>query len=178
MQTTSHLMMIRPASFQFNEETAVSNDYQQKNNALTATEIINKAKEEFDEFVDILQDNDIDITVIEDTIAPPKPDAVFPNNWISMHADGTIYLFPMKTENRRIEKRMDIIEILKKKFTVKEIVDLSHYEQQNLALEGTGSMIFDHDNKLVYACLSPRTDIEVLNDFTKRIGYSPIVFHS
>ncbi len=178
MQTTSHLMMIRPASFQFNQETAISNDYQQKNNSLSSKEIIQKAQEEFDEFVEILKDNNVDVTVIEDTITPAKPDAVFPNNWISMHANGTVFLFPMKTENRRIEKRMDIVDVLRKKFKVKDVVDLSDYEQKNLALEGTGSMIFDHDHKLIYACLSPRTDLEVLNDYAKRIGYTPIIFHS
>lgn len=178
MQTTSSLLMIRPASFQYNEETAISNDYQQKNTKLAAKDIITKAQEEFDEFVDILRDNDIDVLVIEDTVTPAKPDAVFPNNWISMHADGTIFLYPMKTENRRIERRMDIVEKLKEKYKVKEVVDLSAVEKEDLALEGTGSMIFDHDHQLIYACLSPRTDKTVLHSFAKRIGYTPIVFHS
>ncbi len=178
MQTTSSLLMIRPASFQYNEETALSNDYQQKNTKLAAKDIITKAQEEFDEFVDILRDNDIDVLVIEDTLTPAKPDAVFPNNWISMHADGTIFLYPMKTENRRIERRLDIVEKLKQKFKVKEVIDLSAVEQEDLALEGTGSMIFDHDHQLIYACLSPRTDKAVLQSFATQIGYKPIVFHS
>jgi hypothetical protein len=178
MQTTSSLLMIRPASFQYNEETAISNDYQQKNTKLAPKDIIAKAQEEFDEFVEILRDNDIDVLVIEDTLIPAKPDAVFPNNWISMHADGTIFLYPMKTENRRIERRMDIVEKLKEKCKVKEVVDLSAVEKEDLALEGTGSMIFDHDHQLIYACLSPRTDKTVLHSFAKRIGYKPIVFHS
>lgn len=178
MQTTSSLLMIRPASFQYNEETALSNDYQQKNTKLAAKDIITKAQEEFDEFVDILRDNDIDVLVIEDTLTPAKPDAVFPNNWISMHEDGTIFLYPMKTENRRIERRLDIVEKLKQKFKVKEVIDLSAVEQEDLALEGTGSMIFDHDHQLIYACLSPRTDKAVLQSFATQIGYKPIVFHS
>lgn len=178
MQTTSSLLMIRPASFQYNEETALSNDYQQKNTKLAAKDIITKAQEEFDEFVDILRDNDIDVLVIEDTLTPAKPDAVFPNNWISMHADGTIFLYPMKTENRRIERRLDIVEKLNQKFKVKEVIDLSAVEQEDLALEGTGSMIFDHDHQLIYACLSPRTDKVVLQSFATQIGYKPIVFHS
>jgi hypothetical protein len=171
-------MMIRPASFQFNEQTAASNDYQQDNKSLTSEQIIKKAQGEFDEFVSILRDNGIDVLVIEDTPSPIKPDAVFPNNWISMHADGTVFLYPMKTPNRRVEKRADIIETLKNKFKVKEVVDLSDWEAKDMALEGTGSMIFDHDNKLVYACLSPRTEKEILLNYAARIGYKPIIFNA
>lgn len=178
MQNTSHVMMIRPASFQYNVETAKSNDYQKNITDISQNEIVKKAQKEFDEFVEILEDNDINVLVIEDTATPVKPDAVFPNNWISMHENGTIYIYPMKTPNRRIEKRADIIETLKKKYKVNEVVDLSHYENEDRALEGTGSMIFDHDAKLVYACLSPRTDKAILEEYAKMIGYKPIVFNS
>ena len=109
MQNTSHLMMIRPAAFQFNVETAKSNDYQKNTTALSPIEIVKRAQKEFDEFVEILIDNDIDVMVVQDTDSPAKPDAIFPNNWISMHEDGTVYIYPMKTENRRIEKRAEQI---------------------------------------------------------------------
>lgn len=178
MQNSSQLMMIRPAAFQFNEETATSNDYQKNITTISQAEIIKKAQAEFDEFVEILVDNGVEVLVIEDTISPPKPDAVFPNNWISMHEDGTIYIYPMKTANRRIEKRPEIIDIIKKKYAVKQVVDLSHYEAEDRALEGTGSMIFDHDHKLVYACLSPRTDQAILVEYAQMIGYKPIIFNS
>ncbi|MEI6311407.1 MAG: arginine deiminase-related protein [Bacteroidota bacterium] len=178
MQNTSHLLMIRPAAFQFNTETAKSNDYQKNISTISQNEIVKTAQKEFDEFVEILIDNGVDVIVIEDTINPPKPDAVFPNNWISMHEDGTIYIFPMKTANRRIEKRMDIIDSIKKKFKVTNVVDLSAYENEDRALEGTGSMIFDHDNKLVYACLSPRTDKHLLAEFADKIDYKPVIFNS
>jgi hypothetical protein len=178
MQNTSHLMMIRPAAFQYNVETAKSNDYQKDITTISQNEIVKKAQKEFDEFVEILKDNDIDVLVIEDTLTPAKPDAVFPNNWISMHTDGTIYIYPMKTANRRIEKRADIIDLIKQKYQVKNVVDLSHYENEDRALEGTGSMIFDHDNKLVYACISPRTDKGILEEYAKTIGYKPIIFNS
>jgi len=176
MQTTSHILMIRPASFQFNEQTAASNDYQHENKVLTSAQIIKKAQDEFDDFVSILQDNSVDVLVVEDTATPVKPDAVFPNNWISMHEDGTVFIYPMKTPNRRLEKRADIIDTLKTKFKVKEVVDLSFWEEKDMALEGTGSMIFDHDKKLIYACLSPRTEKEILLNYAARIGYQPIIF--
>lgn len=178
MQNTSHLLMIRPAAFQYNTETAKSNDYQKNINTISQNEIVKTAQKEFDEFVEILTDNGVNVLVIEDTMEPAKPDAVFPNNWISMHEDGTIYIYPMKTANRRIEKRMDIIDNLKKKYKVAQVVDLSSYENQDRALEGTGSMIFDHDYKIVYACLSPRTDKQILLEFAEKIGYKTIVFNS
>lgn len=171
-------MMIRPASFQYNIETAASNDYQKDIKGISAKEIVAKAQAEFDEFVDILRDNDIDVLVVDDTPSPPKPDAVFPNNWISMHADGRIFTYPMKTPNRRIERRADIIETLKKNFKVTDVIDFSHYESQDRAMEGTGSMIFDHDYKLVYACISPRTDKEILEEVAAKLGYTPVIFHS
>ncbi len=178
MQNTSHLLMIRPAAFQYNTETAKSNDYQKNINTISQNEIVKTAQKEFDEFVEILTDNGVNVLVIEDTIEPAKPDAVFPNNWISMHEDGTIYIYPMKTANRRIEKRMDIIDTIKKKFKVNQVVDLSSYENEDRALEGTGSMIFDHDYKIVYACLSPRTDKQILIEFAAKIDYKPVVFNS
>lgn len=171
-------MMVRPASFQYNTQTAASNDYQKQIKGMSPKEVIEEARREFDEFVDILKDNGIDVLVVEDTPSPVKPDALFPNNWISMHSDGRIFLYPMKAENRRLERRADIVELLKKKFQVKEVIDLSAQESKDMALEGTGSMIFDHEHKLIYACLSPRTELHVLQEFAGMIGYRPVVFNS
>lgn len=170
--------MVRPASFQYNEQTAISNDYQKKPQNLTKKAVIARAQREFDEMVEILRDNGIDVLVVEDTKKPEKPDAVFPNNWISMHETGDIYLYPMKTPNRSAERRSEIIDQLKKRFIIHNVHDLSRYEKENRALEGTGSIIFDHIHKKAYACLSPRTDKEIFETHCINIGYKPICFHA
>ena len=143
-QTTSQLMMVRPASFQFNIETAVSNAFQKSLENLSAEEIKQKAVAEFDAYVEKLRQHGVDVLVIQDTTEPQKPDAIFPNNWISMQANGTVYLYPMCTPNRRLEKRLEIVEELKSIFKINEVIDLSAYENQHQFLEGTGSIIFDH----------------------------------
>ena len=176
-QCASNILMVRPASFQYNEQTAASNDYQNKP-TLSKEETIRKAQEEFDGMVEILEQNDLNVWVVEDTELPEKPDAIFPNNWISMHQNGDIYLYPMKTPNRSAERREDIIEFIEDNFEVNQVFDWSDYEDSNIALEGTGSMIFDHFNRKVYACLSPRTDEKLLRKFCKEIEYDPIVFHA
>lgn len=176
-QCASNILMVRPASFQYNEQTAASNDYQNKP-TLSKEETIRKAQEEFDGMVEILEQNDINVWVVEDTELPEKPDAIFPNNWISMHQNGDIYLYPMKTPNRSAERREDIIEFIEDNFEVNQVFDWSDYEDSNIALEGTGSMILDHFNRKVYACLSPRTDEKLLRKFCKEIEYDPIVFHA
>lgn len=176
-QCASNLLMIRPASFQYNEQTAATNDYQQKT-SLSKADVIEKAQEEFDNMVAILEQNDINVWVIEDTDEPEKPDAIFPNNWISMHQNGDIYLYPMKTKNRSAERREDIIEFIEDNFEVNKVYNWSKYEAEGLALEGTGSMIFDHVNHKVYACISPRTNEKLLRKFAAEINYEPIVFHA
>lgn len=176
-QCASHILMVRPAAFQFNEQTAQTNDYQQRP-SLSNEEAILKAQEEFDNMVEILEQNDINVWVVEDTEEPIKPDAIFPNNWISMHQNGAIYLYPMKTPNRSAERRPDIIEFISDNFEVDEVNDWSKYENEGLALEGTGSMIFDHVHHKIYACLSPRTNEKLLQKFAKEIGYEPILFNA
>ena len=136
--TTSQLMMVRPASFQFNIETAVSNAFQKSLENLSAEEIKQKAVAEFDAYVEKLRQHGVDVLVIQDTTEPQKPDAIFPNNWISMQANGTVYLYPMCTTNRRLEKRLEIVEELKSIFKINEVIDLSAYENQHQFLEGTG----------------------------------------
>ena len=177
-QYTSNLLMVRPASFQFNYETAVSNAFQKSLDGLTVEEIKLKAIEEFDAYVSTLEEHKINVTVIQDTAVPAKPDAIFPNNWISMHENGSVYLYPMCTENRRLEIRPEIIDELKKTFVVNTVNDLSTAVKNNKFLEGTGSIIFDHINKIAYACLSPRTDKELFVDYCTKLNYEAVYFTS
>jgi hypothetical protein len=170
--------MVSPSSFQFNAETAASNDFQNNIDSLSALEIQKKAKEEHQTMVNELKEKGIDVIVIEDTPSPAKPDAIFPNNWLMMHQDGRIIIFPMKNTNRQLEKRSDIVELLQKNYSVKSVLDLSHYEAEDKALEGTGSIVFDHKSKIAYACISPRTDKDILDDLCKQIGYKAHTFNA
>ncbi len=176
-QSTDQIFMVRPASFGFNAETAVSNAFQHKVD-LSSNEIKERALREFDLYVDKLRQVGIDVKVIQDTEKPIKPDAIFPNNWGSFHEDGTVILYPMAAPNRRIEKRKDIIDDFKANYNVSRIIDLSKYEQEELFCEGTGSIIFDHINKVAYAGLSPRTNKDVFTDVCSVIDYKPVCFVS
>jgi hypothetical protein len=175
MQTTSNLLMIRPVDFGFNAETAVNNAFQVEGKNENAQQ---KALEEFNGFVQKLTEHGIDVTVVEDTPNPHTPDSVFPNNWISFHDDGTICLFPMFALNRRLERKQGVLDIINKRFEVNKTIDLTAFEKQEMFLEGTGSMVLDRENKIAYACLSPRTDQKVLDEFGKRTGYSTLSFFS
>jgi hypothetical protein len=175
MQTTSNLLMIKPVRFDFNAETAVNNSFQQ---ASADQQVSEKAAAEFDRFVSVLSNAGIRVTVVEDTPEPHTPDSVFPNNWISFHTDGTIFLYPMFAVNRRLERKPHVLSAIDEKFRVENTIDLSAYEQQQLFLEGTGSMVLDRENKIAYACLSPRTDIQVLNDWCNKAGFRPVAFTS
>ena len=175
MQTTDTLLMIEPAAFGFNAETAQNNYFQiNSENAETQT----KALQEFKNFVEKLRNKGINVITVKDTLEPHTPDSIFPNNWISMHSDGTVVLYPMCAVNRRWERRSDILEMLQEKFQVKEIVDLSASENEGKFLEGTGSMIFDHDYKIAYGSVSLRLDEKLFRDFCKKFGFTPVVFHS
>lgn len=176
MQTTDTVLMIRPVAFGFNEQTAVNNYFQieQKGN-----NIQEKALAEFDAFVKKLKQHKINPIVVQDSEHPHTPDSIFPNNWISMHRDGTVILYPMFAENRRKERRTDILDRLKAEgFEINEIVDLSAPEQDGKFLEGTGSMIFDYENRLAYGSVSLRLDEELFRNFCKRFDFAPVVFHS
>lgn len=170
--------MVRPAGFGFNEETAGSNAFQGLLIDHTPEEIRQRAMAEFDQFVALLREKGIRVVVVNDTEAPEKPDAVFPNNWITMHQDGIVVLYPMQAPNRRLERRQDIVDVLRQDFDVKQVVDLSQHENESRFLEGTGSLILDHENRLAYACLSPRTDPHLLQDFCDRFGFKPVAFHA
>ena len=173
-QSTNHILMIRPVNFGFNQETAASNAFQNKHADKNGVQ--EKALAEFDAMVHTLRQNKVDVTVIDDTPQPYTPDSIFPNNWVSFHADGSIFLYPMQAENRRLERREDIINQLEGNFAVKHVIDISRYEQEDKFLEGTGSMVLDRENKIAYACLSPRTNRDVLAAFCEQMDYTPICF--
>lgn len=173
-QSTSTILMIRPVNFGFNEETAASNAFQKKGASIN--NINERAQLEFDRMVKMLCANGVEVIVFDDTTKPQKPDAIFPNNWVSFHADGNVFLYPMQAENRRLERREDIITKLEDRFKVKRVVDLSRFELEAQFLEGTGSMVLDRENKIAYACISPRTDREVLELFCEEEAYRPVTF--
>jgi hypothetical protein len=164
--------MIQPVNFGFNEQTAVNNSFQKN----IAGDIQQKALQEFNDLVNLLKQNKVDVTVVEDSLHPSTPDSIFPNNWISFHADGRIFLYPMFATNRRQERRIAVIDAVKAKFIINEIIDLSKSETEGLFLEGTGSMVLDRENKIAYACLSPRTNGTILNEFCNQLGYIPVTF--
>lgn len=175
MQITDTILMIRPARFCYNGETAVSNHFQQTT-TLSDEALQQQAAKEFDTMVDVLRSNEIDVIVIDDTPEPCKPDAVFPNNWISTTASGIVSVFPMQAASRRLEKRGEIIESLAQKFVVTGVQDWSEHEKEEQFLEGTGSMVIDHEHKVIYACLSPRTHQTVVEKFAAAHRYRAITF--
>ena len=168
---------IRPARFESNPLTAASNRFQGKT-AASPEEQQAAAVREFDDLVDALRSAGIDVVVVEDTPEPHTPDSIFPNNWISMHADGRVVLYPMEAENRRTERRADIIEHLHDDLglQVAEVIDLTAHEEAGHYLEGTGSMVLDRANRIAYACLSSRTHFDALGDFAQRMNYDVVAF--
>ena len=175
MQVTDTILMIRPASFGYNPETAVNNFFQSRTNE-EREQLQQNALKEFDGMVQALKNNEIEVLVVNDTPEPPKPDAIFPNNWLATSPEGIVSVFPMFAKNRRAEKRDDILKMLKEKFIVKDLHDWTEYEPEGKFLEGTGSMVMDYDDKVIYACYSPRTDLSVLEKFANANGYRAIVF--
>jgi hypothetical protein len=166
--------MVRPAAFGFNSDTASTNGFQ---HAVTNVEDVQKtAVAEFDAAVTTIHKADIEALMLEDTLLPEKPDAIFPNNWFSIHADGKLVLYPILAPNRRLERNKDHVELFLNRFGPFEIIDLTFYEEKQQFLEGTGSIVFDHPNKITYACRSPRTDERVLDDLCKRLGFTPFIF--
>jgi len=176
-QLASTVLMIRPARFESNPETAQSNRFQGRTEA-SADEQHASAVVEFDGLVNALREHDIAVIVIDDTHEPHTPDSIFPNNWVSFHGDGRVVLYPMEAENRRIERRIDIIERLDEDlgYVVSEVIDLSHHEADGHFLEGTGSMVLDRINHVAYACLSSRTQLDPLGDFAQRLEYEVVAF--
>jgi len=178
-QTTSHILMVRPANFAFNEETAANNAFQSRDGKLNAAEMRERAMQEFDGFVAQLRTAGVDVIVAEDSSSPVKPDAVFPNNWVTFHQEGTVITYPMFAPTRRLERSDAIIEtVLGKGFHSDRRLHFEASEQSEQFLEGTGSIIFDHQHRLAYACLSPRTDAVLLEKLCQSIGYQKVVFNS
>lgn len=167
--------MIRPAAFSYNSETAVNNFFQRPTNA-TPEQLQQRVLQEFDDVVAILQSKGIRVVIINDTPEPPKPDALFPNNWITTNPKGLISLFPMYAHNRRPEKRDDIVQQLQQQFVVTDFHDWTELEADAMYLEGTGSMVMDHENKIIYAAFSPRTHAGALRKFAATNGYRAMAF--
>ena len=177
-QITNNVIMVRPEHFDFNYQTAENNHFQTEDKKLSKEKILKNAKNEFDNLYNKLIKNKINVNVFNDRKKVRTTDSVFPNNWISLHQDGSVYVYPMFSENRRKERRFDIIEKLKKQFEIKRVIDLSYFEIESVFLEGTGSMILDRQNKICYAALSDRTNLIALNDFCNRALYNPVTFKS
>jgi len=176
-QSTNHILMIRPVRFEANAETAESNAFQQLD-TLDAGQAQVQALAEFDALVEMLRSAGVNVLVVEDTPEPHTPDAIFPNNWVSFHADGSVVLYPMEALNRRGERRLDIVQGLEERvgFRLLNLVDYTHHERHGRYLEGTGSLVLDRANRVAYACLSSRTNREVLDEWAEDLGYRVVAF--
>ena len=167
--------MVKPARFAFNPETGGNNAFSRPGRESSTQE---NALREFTSYVALLRANKIDVVIAEDTPHPHTPDSIFPNNWFSTHEDGTLVLYPMSAVNRRNERKPEVLEVIRKNFEVRRLIDLTWWENDNLFLEGTGSMILDRENKIAYACKSYRTSEQVLADFCKQMGYTSVFFEA
>ena len=177
-QITKNILMIEPVSFNYNAETALNNYFQKSDINFSKSQIQKKALEEFNNFVKLLRSKQVNVHVIKDTIHPLTPDSIFPNNWISFHSNGEVLLYPMFANNRRLERRRDIIKKLQNEYFVSEVKSLVHYEDKSIFLEGTGSMILDRTNKICYASISLRTNKSIVLDFCDQLNYKPVLFNS
>lgn len=175
-QNTSHVLMVRPVQFTYNTETATDNAFQQTDSSTKDAQA--RALAEFNQMVQILTDNGIHVTVVEDTPEPHTPDSIFPNNWFSTHEEGIMALYPMYAVNRRAERRADVAQLLSDKFVMYDMVDFTAYEKENKFLEGTGSMVLDRDLRICYASLSARTDKTLLVEFCNKFGYELVAFNA
>ena len=177
-QLTDTILMIRPVKFGYNVETAVNNHYQQLLTGIAPNEIQQRARAEFDQFVEKLRANEVNVITVEDTAEKDTPDSIFPNNWISFHDDGTVVTYPMWAPNRRLERREDIVDILRQEhgFAITRKIDYSHFEAEEKYLEGTGSVVLDRQKRIAYACVSPRTHLHLLEEFCAEFGFRPVVF--
>jgi hypothetical protein len=176
-QCAGAVLMVRPAAFDYNPQTACTNSLQRPSESGSCAGQ-RRALEEFDRIVQSLRGEGMRVCVAEDTPEPAKPDAIFPNNWVSFHADGTVVLYPMQAENRRLERRHEIVEQVAAElgFKVRRTLDLTHLETKGQFLEGTGSLVLDHVQRIAYACRSPRTHEEALGEWSSQMGYEPVLF--
>src|SRR5450755_2940054 len=188
-QSAGAVLMVRPAAFAFNPQTAASNAFQSGTAVDLESELETRvaagapqelALREFDQLTEKLTRAGVEVIVAEDTLTPVKPDAIFPNNWVSLHRDGTVVLYPMLAPNRRAERREDVVQQVTREgaYRASRTVDLSHRESQAKFLEGTGSIVLDRANRLAYAALSPRTDLDVLGEFAQQLDYELVTFEA
>jgi hypothetical protein len=177
-QCASAVLMIRPAGFDYNPQTAVTNRMQQPG-ADAATQQA-QALSQFEQFTQALRSEGIAVCVVDDTALPAKPDAIFPNNWVSFHEDGTVVLYPMQAESRRRERRPEIIDTVVEKlgFRVSRVLDLTKNEAAGRFLEGTGSLVLDRCNRVAYACISPRTHPALVEEWARELGYEAVLFEA
>ncbi len=176
-QCADAVLMVRPAAFDYNPETAASNRMQRQAGIPSST-AWEQARVELENLASALRNEGVRVCVADDTPRPRKPDAVFPNNWVSFHADGTVVLYPLQAENRRRERRREVIEQAAEElgFRVRRTLDLTHHEAEGRFLEGTGSLVLDRVHGIAYACRSPRTDEAVLQEWSRAMGYEPVLF--
>jgi hypothetical protein len=178
-QSTAQVLMIRPVCFAGNVQTAASNRFQNLDDQQTASAMQAQALAEFDQLVAVLRAAAVQVQVLDDTAKPHTPDSIFPNNWVSFHADGSVVLHPMLASNRRLERRDDLLPYLNAQgFQIQQVIDLTHYEANSKFLEGTGSLVLDRIHRVAYACLSPRTDLDVLGEFVQRLDYELVIFNA
>jgi len=179
-QCADAVLMIRPAAFDYNPETAVTNPMQQRPGVPGASGAQRSGTRRVPHLVNALRGEGISVCVADDTPQPPKPDAIFPNNWVSFHADGTVVLYPMHAANRRTERRRDVVDAAAEQagFKITRVLDLSPHERDGRCLEGTGSLVLDHTNRVAYASVSPRTHPAVVDAWARELGYAPIVFRA
>jgi hypothetical protein len=179
-QSARAVLMVRPASFGFNSQTAASNAFQQPPPQPAENQAQRLALDEFDGLAKALQRAGVEVLIAPDTPLPAKPDAIFPNNWVSFHVDGTVALYPMLAPNRRWERREDILDLVTREggFRIVRTVDLTHRESEGKYLEGTGSLVLDRAHRVAYACLSPRTDLDVLGEFAQLLDYELVAFEA
>jgi len=176
-QATNNILMIRPVAFRMNEQTAVNNYYQKVLDNMLPQTVQTKALAEFDAFVAKLRSVGVNVIVVDDTLEPNTPDSIFPNNWISFHHSATVGLYPMFAPNRRLERREDVLDILEQQgFEIKNLIDYTSAEAENLFLEGTGSLVLDRVNRKAYCALSPRANEDLLMEFCEDFEYTPVIF--
>ncbi|MBP0903381.1 citrulline utilization hydrolase CtlX [Mariniflexile gromovii] len=176
-QTTNTILMIRPINFRMNEQTAVNNYYQKILDNVLPQTVNAKAQQEFDAYVEKLRNVGVHVIVVNDTEEFDTPDAVFPNNWVSFHENGDVGLYPMFAENRRLERSEDVLEAVEEDgFVINNIVDYTDAEEENVFLEGTGSILLDRANRKAYCALSPRADEDLFIEFCEDFEYLPIIF--
>ena len=179
-QCADAVLMVRPEAFGYNPETAATNTFQRPQDLGDAPAAAARARAEFERLAQALGSEGISVCAVDDTAKPPKPDAVFPNNWVSFHDDGTLVLYPMESASRRLERRQDIIDAVVKRleFKVSHLIDLTHHERQGRFLEGTGSLVLDHIERIAYACTSPRTHPQLVAEWARELEYQAVIFEA